>query len=192
MAAVTRDLTIEEVERRVLRGIVAMRVDRLRDRGPAGYAKTSWGQDLLDGATMIEAAFRSGKAYRKALKLTARDLEDFDFLSQHDSPGRWVPPWRVTAQDLEDYPTATAWWAALARLPSKRRPQVQVSGNSLPRDRDQLIIWWFASGYEMEHIARRLSCARGTAERRYGKAIADCWRIANGAVQLQDFEASAS
>lgn len=175
----------DEVERRVLRGLVTLRVVRDPERRWLAGGRQAWPQDLIDSADALVDVVRKGKASLKFKRLRVADFDDLHFGPADPDEARWVPPFEPTSRDVSQYLEACGWWAALARMPSKRRMRARpAKAEGRATDRHMRVVEWVAYDISMREIARRLGCIEATAERWYGEAIDDLHRIANGWVKL--------
>lgn len=165
----------DDVERRVLRAIRTLKCVRDRDRSfLAAGAKSSMPDTLVEFADLVARAENPDPVVGQA------------------------SPFFPTRADFGDYLLALSWVAALARLPNKRKPRSvrqrasRQRASEIPSEFDQRILWWVAFEFSFAAIGREINRDEYQAQRRYREIIADCWRIANGCVTLQDFSEGSS
>lgn len=159
------EISIADVERRILRAVRTLKCVRDRDKA------------------FLSAGSRSSMP---AYKVEWSDLVARAEL-QEPEPGL-AAPFFPTRADIGDYLTALDWVAGLARLPSKRAPRAKRRVTSeFPSATDQLILFLIAFEFSFAAVGRKINKNEFEVKRRYRAILDDCWRIANGYVALQSF-----
>ena len=171
------EIALATVEDMIERAIVRLSRSGDRERALLSGASTAWPKELLDSAEAIRKAVQHG------CKVSLRG-DDWDDVHRCKDE---VRPARKQAAPIsdDDMLLALSWVAALGRKRNKpARTRRRRGAGHLPQDFEARIVWWVALGFSFDQIGMRVNTDARTAERRYREAIIDCWRIANGRLQV--------